>query len=192
LERLTRAVPGSLQRLRTEAVWASFAPVDRTRVRKGWFIENLTLSLNALRERSRTPVSYRKLATHAGMPVSTLRSRLGGVWPRGWQREQQFLQEMVQLLSALGVPEDVQHLWTTPARRAFNRRRPRSALTARVSRPSAARPVTVRTPCPRSAADAAETIIKAGLFPLNQRTVRTMAGRPLPTQFLAHTKDQPW
>ncbi|MFJ5928035.1 hypothetical protein ACIQF6_36115 [Kitasatospora sp. NPDC092948] len=192
LEDLTGAVPGSLQRLRTEALWAPFAPVDTPRVRKGWFIKNLTLSLEELRGCHRRPLSCRRLADSAEMPVSTLRSRLKGKWPPGWKKEHQFLQEMVRLLSVLGVPEDVQHLWTTPARKAFNRRRPRRARAARAARRSAARLVAARTTHPVSASGAAQTIMEAGLFRLNWRTVHTMAGRPLPARFLAHAEDQPW
>lgn len=114
--------PGELLRLRTEAIWQPYAPVDRpgtSRLVIGW---SLGQSLEALRRRGSIPIPYRVLARRAALPEATVRDRLAGIWPAGFRRHGRFLLQLDALLRALGVPDTATHLWHGPVHKALRRR----------------------------------------------------------------------
>jgi hypothetical protein len=113
--------PGELLRLRTEAIWQPYAPVDRPGVTRGLIVWSLGQSLEALRRRGRTPVPYRMLARRAALPEATVRDRLAGVWPAGLRRQGQLVRQLDALLRALGVPDAAADLWHVPVHRALGR-----------------------------------------------------------------------
>ncbi|WP_405968966.1 hypothetical protein OG496_55255 [Streptomyces sp. NBC_00988] len=108
--------PGKLLRLRTEAIWQPFAPVDRPGVTRRVIMWSLGQSLEALRRRGRTAVPYRVLARRAALPEATVRDRLAGIWPAGFRRQVRLLLQLDALLRALGVPDTAIYLWHGPVR----------------------------------------------------------------------------
>ncbi len=113
--------PGDLLRLRTEAIWQPYAPVDRPGVTRAMIVWSLGQSLEALRRRGRTPVPYRVLASRATLPEATVRDRLAGIWPAGLRRQGRLLLQLDALLRALRVPDDAADLWHVPVHRALGR-----------------------------------------------------------------------
>ncbi|MEV4040413.1 hypothetical protein [Streptomyces umbrinus] len=113
--------PGELLRLRTEAIWQPYAPVDRPGVTRSQIVWSLGQSLEALRCRGRTPVPYRVLARRAALPEATVRDRLAGVWPAGLQHQDRLVRQLDTLLRTLGVPDAAADLWHVPVRRALRR-----------------------------------------------------------------------
>lgn len=114
--------PAELLRLRTEAIWQPYAPIDTPRVTRSVIVETLGESLDALRHRGCTPVSYRTLARRVGMSKTTVRNRLAGIWPAGRSRQDELVRQLDALLRALGVPETALYLWHVPVHRALDRR----------------------------------------------------------------------
>lgn len=114
--------PAELLRLRTEAIWAPYAPTDTPRVTRTMIGASLGESLDALRHRRSTAVSYRALARRISLPEATVRNRLAGKWPAGPERQEELLRQLDALLRALGVPDTATHLWQGPVRRGLTRK----------------------------------------------------------------------